>query len=116
MKKEKNIQEFRGWKLDVELEPVQAPASSKINHGEGRVNSIPEPTQKVRLHLVQPDGSEKTFPVTLYTLCHGENPKIILGEPSGWAADEADGDQAVGVWFPDGTLNIFPDFRILWED
>lgn len=107
---------FKKWEVEVEVEAVQAPASTKILHQGVLVDSVPEPTQTVRLHVRAPDGKEKTFSVTLYTLCHGENPRLELGEPSLWAQDEPDGENAIGVWFPDGTLNIFPDFKTLWED
>jgi hypothetical protein len=117
------MQKVRNFKLSVEYGKVIKGEGIPVIDNEGRAaHTLPEPEQDVILHITFPDGKKIKKTITVYTLCHGENPEVNLIPllENSWGTSscksEKEKEEAVTIMFPDGSLHVWPNHTVLWED
>lgn len=115
------MEKLRGFELRVEYGTVENNHSVTVVSPEGKLApTIPEPVQTIYLYIKFPDGFTLKKTLQIYTLCHGENPSITLSPICGWGLgdcrNEEEKETAITINFPDGSLHVWPDRTILWED
>jgi len=86
----------------------------------GHTFAIQEDVWPTNINVAFPDGKQLTYSTGLYVNCHGENPAVTVKdiEEWSWGSDYRPEDyhQGIEIYFPDGSLYVFPDGDAIWED